>query len=246
MITAVKIPTLRGVIDRRLLVNYRVDPDAIAAVLPPPFRPKLLRGHAIGSICLIRLKDLRPRFVPAWAGLRSENAAHRIAVEWDEGGRAREGVFIPRRDTNSRLTGAVGGRLFPGEHHVAHFDVREEGDHVRIAMDSLDGTAHVRVAGRLASTLPSSSIFESLNEVSAFIERGSVGYSATQDNGRFDGLELRTRTWKVTPFDVREIASSFFEDARSFPLGKATFDCALVMRAIEHEWHACAPICCAA
>jgi len=30
--------------------------------------------------CLIRLKDIRPRFFPSFLGISSENAAHRIAV----------------------------------------------------------------------------------------------------------------------------------------------------------------------
>ena len=39
-----RIPALRGIIDRRVLVNYRVNPDVLQAVLPPPFHPKLVRG----------------------------------------------------------------------------------------------------------------------------------------------------------------------------------------------------------
>lgn len=237
------IPTLRGVIDRRLLVNYRVDPDAAARALPRPFRPKLHKGYAIGGICLIRLKEVRPRFAPAWVGIRSENAAHRIAVEWDEGGVAKEGVFIPRRDTASVMNRLAGGRLFPGEHHAARFDVREEGDAIRIDMKSVDSSAHVRVEGRVASSIASSSVFESLQEISTFFERGSVGYSATSDRGRFEGLELRTRTWSMTPFATTDVASSFFEDPERFGPGTVAFDSAVLMRGIEHEWHARAPIC---
>jgi hypothetical protein len=35
---------MTGRIARRLLVNYRVDPDAIAPLLPAPFRPALVDG----------------------------------------------------------------------------------------------------------------------------------------------------------------------------------------------------------
>jgi hypothetical protein len=49
----------------------------------PPFRPQLVHGWAVAGICLIRLGRLRPSRVPSAVGLRSENAAHRIAVEWD-------------------------------------------------------------------------------------------------------------------------------------------------------------------
>ena len=48
-----RLPTIQGLIDRRLLVNYRADPAAIERILPPPFRPKLHRGYAIAGICMI-------------------------------------------------------------------------------------------------------------------------------------------------------------------------------------------------
>ena len=114
-----RLPVIRGVIDRRILVNYRVDPTIVAPMLPPPFRPKLFRGVGLVGICLIRLKQLRPAFLPAWIGISSENAAHRTAVEWDENGTTREGVYVRRRDTNSWLNTLTGGRLFPGFHHHA-------------------------------------------------------------------------------------------------------------------------------
>lgn len=73
-------PPIRATIERRILVNYRVEPDALAATLPPPFRPVLVGGFGIGGICLIRLGDVRPAGLPAALGLTTENAAHRIAV----------------------------------------------------------------------------------------------------------------------------------------------------------------------
>ena len=142
------IPVLRGLIERRLLVNYRVDPEIAARLLPKPFRPKLIGGYAMAGICLIRLGKVRPRGLPSWVGIRSENAAHRIAVVWDEGGTEREGVFIPRRDTSSWLNQCAGGRLFPGEHSAASFDVEENGERFAVAMQSRDGETRVRVDGK--------------------------------------------------------------------------------------------------
>src|SRR5690606_15197977 len=103
-----QFPTIRGIIDRRSLVNYRVDPDALRKVFHEPFRPQLVGGVGIGGICLIRLKQVRPRHLPAFLGISSENAAHRIAVEWEQDGRLQTGVYIPRRDTPSRLNTLLG------------------------------------------------------------------------------------------------------------------------------------------
>lgn len=239
-----KIPTIHGLIDRRILVNYRVDAAVMERVLPPPFRPKTVRGWAMGGICLIRLKKIRPRFVPFPWGLRSENAAHRIAVEWDVDGATREGVYIPRRDTDSRLSIWVGGRLFPGQHHRAYFAVEESADRLDVALCSDDGDTHVRVRGHRVENFPSGSVFASLAEASAFFEAGSLGYSATAAAGRYEGLELRCQHWQVTPLAVEAVASSYFEDAARFPSGSVHFDSALLMRGIAHEWHGREDLCC--
>ena len=232
-----RIPVIRGVIDRRILANYRVDPEALARILPTPFRPKLVNGMGMAGVCLICMKHMRPRLVPSFVGISSENAAHRIAVEWDQQGQRREGVFIPRRDTSSRLNTLVGGKLFPGVHHHAHFQVHEHDDHYRIALDSDDHQTHLLMEGHVSTALPDNSIFGSLAEASAFFERGSLGYSVTAKPDEFDGLELRSFSWKVPPLAVERVESSFFEHRALFPAGSVAFDCALLMRGIDHEWH---------
>ena len=79
-------PELQGVIRRRILVNFRAEPEVVRRLLPAPFKPKQQAGHALVGVCLIRLEAIRPTGWPAWCGLSSENAAHRIAVEWEQGG----------------------------------------------------------------------------------------------------------------------------------------------------------------
>jgi hypothetical protein len=162
----------------------------------------------------------------------------RSAVEWDRNGQTREGVFIPRRDSSSRLNALAGGRLFLGLHQHAVFAVAERGNYFSVALESHDHSTRVGVAGRIAATLPADSVFASLDEASAFFERGALGYSATRDPDSFDGLELRSQAWRVEPLAIERAESSFFDDQRLFPAQAIRFDCALIMRGIAHEWHA--------
>jgi len=37
-----RVPAIRGIIDRRILANYHVDPEMIRQVLPAPFEPQLV------------------------------------------------------------------------------------------------------------------------------------------------------------------------------------------------------------
>src|SRR5215212_4816029 len=98
----VRAPVMTATIERRLLINYQADPEVLARVLPAPFRPHLVGGVGLAGICLIRLGNVHPAGGPG-VGITTENAAHRIAVEWDTADGPERGVYIPRRDTSSRL-----------------------------------------------------------------------------------------------------------------------------------------------
>jgi hypothetical protein len=223
-------------VERRILINYRVRQDVLADMLPAPFRVLAVDGYAIAGICLIRLGAIRPAGLPAAVGLRTENAAHRVAVEWDTADGPVAGVYIPRRDTNSGLTALLGGRLFPGWHHRARFAVAEGDGHIRIQMDARDGSAAIAVRARLADRLPSASVFSNIDAASRFFSCAPVGYSVRSDGQGFDGVELGCVGWNFQPLTVDELASSYFDDASRFPPGTVTFDSAFLMRDLNSTW----------
>jgi Uncharacterized conserved protein (COG2071) len=228
----IKIPTIHGIIERRMLINYAIDPLVAQAQLPAPFRPLLHNGSAIGGICLIRLKDIKPKGLPFLPGIGSENGAHRFAVEWDEDGVTKQGVYIPRRDTSSRLNALAGGRVFPGKHYKANFNVTEQNGHYSVGFTSSDATTLAVTA--TAANAFNSAIFADLDSASAFFKNGCLGY--TPGAGGFDGLTLHTYSWEVQPLQVDLLQSSYFDDQKFFPKGSVTFDNALLMKNIEHEW----------
>ena len=65
---AMRIPVIRGVIDRRILVNYHVDPNVLAALLPAPFRPKVIHGARHGRDLPDPAQERQARFPPGVAG----------------------------------------------------------------------------------------------------------------------------------------------------------------------------------
>lgn len=228
-----KIPTIHGYIDRRILINFTADPKVVEKIIPFPFRPKIYKDKAIVGICLIRLKHIKPKGLPDFLGVNSENGAHRIAVEWDENGETKTGVYIPRRDTSLKLNTIVGGRLFPGKHFLAKFNVIEENGNYHIDFKSSDNTETLIDAKEIA-IFNDNSIFKTLEKASDFFMNGDLGYSPNKN--KFDGLKLKTYKWEVRPLDVLNIKSSFFENEEIFPQGSVVFDNALLMTNIEHEW----------
>jgi len=179
--TTMKIPTIHGYIDRRILINFTADPKSVEKIIPFPFRPKIYKDKAIVGICLIRLKNIKPKVLPDFIGVNSENGAHRIAVEWDENGETKSGVYIPRRDTSLKLNTWVGGRIFPGRHYHAKFNVEEEKGNYHIDFKSSDGT-EILIDATETNLFSDTSIFETLNNASDFLKMATLVTLQTKIN----------------------------------------------------------------
>jgi hypothetical protein len=224
------LPALSAVIERRLLINYRLDPSVAAGMLPPGLRPQLVNGHSVAGVCLIRLGDMRPSWLPASLGWRAENAAHRIAVEWDDDSGVHQGVYIPVRHSASRIPVVVGGRLFPGVHRHARFTASETANRIRVELDASDlrVSADVAVVSEWRSRL-----FPTIDDASAFFRAGSTGWSPRRNSRELDGLTLDTEHWRVEPGRLLNVESSFFD---ALPRGSAQLDSVLVMRDVPITW----------
>ena len=233
--------TMSGVIDHRILLNYRIDPDVASRVLPAAFRPKLVNGCAIGGICQVSLSSMRPRGLPGALGVSSHNVAHRIAVEHNEG----EGVYIPRRDTSSVLSALAGGRIFPGAYRRSNFEVESDRDQYRVDVQDSDGRPILKARAQVSDRLPESSVFGSVGEASDFFRGGNVGWSPSLNPALHDTIELWVDDWRIEALDVPWEHSGYFSDESRFPKGSVTFDSGLIMRGHYHEWRAGEPIDCA-
>jgi hypothetical protein len=234
----VRTSTIKATIERRILVNYRVDPDALARILPKPFRPALVGDFGIAGICLIRLGGIRPAGPPAALGVTSENAAHRVAVEWDTADGPVTGVYIPRRDTSSRLGALLGGRAFPGWQHRARFQVEEGDGSYRVEVSSHDGDVQITVGAHHSALVMPGSVFGTLDQASGFFRCAPVGYAATPDAGVFDGVALTAEGWAIQLLHLDEVRSSFFEDPARFAPGTSTPDSAFLMAGLDTSWRA--------
>jgi hypothetical protein len=127
----------------------------------------------------------------------------------------------------------VGGRVFPGKHYRAKFDVKEHNGNYHVAFKSSDDTL-VGIDAKVTSAFDPSSIFKDIDTASAFFKAGALGFSPNKK--RYDGLLLNTFKWEVKPLEVTNVRSSFFENEQIFPKGSVNFDNALLMTNIHHEW----------
>jgi hypothetical protein len=228
------LPVIHGLIARRVLLNFRAEPAAVQRLLPEPLKVQTQVNYAIIGVCLIRFEQLRPIGMPASFGISTENMAHRVAVLYPTATGMKPGVYIWRRETNSQLIACLGGTVFPGVHTRGQFDVSDSPDSLSMNVTSADGNADVVFHARPAEWTATPA-FTALDGASDFFCHGSCGYSVTSDGRSFEGLELRTENWRVQPLHADVQRVSFFENM--LPNGAFEFDCALIMRNVQHSWH---------
>ena len=218
------VPEVHARLRRRLLISYRVQPEVAGGLLPEGFRPQLIGGSALAGVCVLGLEAVRPHWSRVQRGLRSENAAHRMAVEWDGPDGIERGVFIFQRHSSSWLPVLLGGRLFPGVHRRARFAVGESAGRYALTMragsHSLD--ADVESGGEW-----SSGVFESLDEASEFYRAGRIGWSLSRDGHGVEPVALTSAAWSVEGAHLHSLRSSFFD---ALPAGTVEFDSVVVMR----------------
>jgi hypothetical protein len=225
-----KIPELSAVIERRLLISYSVDPPVLEGFLPPSLRLQLVNGKAVAGACFIRLGSLRPAFIKPNIGWTGENAAHRIAVEYeDENGVTQHGVYVPQRHANSWVPVLAGGRIFPGVQEKASFTVSETQERIQVGFASKETVFKADVTTGAAWK---SDLFPTVEEASAFYQNAPVAFSP-DGKGKPEGLKLSTDAWKVEPGHMVAMESSFYE---GLPAGSVEFDHVLVMRNVPITW----------
>ncbi len=227
-----KLPVLKGHMARRILLNYRVNADLLATLLPKPLRPMTWRGFGIAGICLIRLESVRPEGLPAWLGMDSENAAHRVAVCWEEDGVTRTGVHVLRRDTSSWITHRAGSRLFPGRFGRADFDIATSTGRweIRAAGPAME----VDLSLSLADAPPETSLFRDIAEASSFFQSGALGWS--EGSNGLEGMSIELEGWDLRPLQIHRVRASFFDDVVRFPTETIALDSAFVMEHLPLRW----------
>jgi hypothetical protein len=222
--------TLRAQVRRRLLISYRVDPAIAQSLIPEQFRPQIVDGSAVAGVCMIGLQSVRPGWLRPRVGIRTENVAHRISVEWDENGKTRSGVYIVERHSSALLPVLAGGRLFPGVQKRARFDLDETESRFRVSMSApeIRVSVDVQLGGEWTSSL-----FPTVEAASAFHEQGAVGWSPRRNGLGVEPLELTSKEWVVEAGQVVSLRSSYFD---ALPDGAAVLDSVLIMRDLPFFW----------
>jgi hypothetical protein len=169
-------------------------------------------------------------FVSFDCSMFAENAAHRVAVEWETPEGVQTGVFIPERHSSSLVPVLLGGRILPGKHSLAQFQVNETDTDFDVELTSKDN--HVHVQTHLSNEWDSS-LFENWEQASNFYKNSPTGWSPKVNGVGEEGMSLTADNWSVKPAKTTLLKSSFYD---AIPSSDITYDHTLVMQKISSHW----------
>lgn len=221
-------PAVRGVVQSRILVNYRVGLDALDTVLAEPFRAREVgeTGKGLGTVCITTVEDARPEFVPVSVGVSIEMATHRVYAKVEGGGE--HCVYVPWRGVSSGFQAFLLGSLLPTEYERADFRKEKTDTARRIRVDCGVDLVGVAFYETDREDVNDDSVFYSVESASTFLCEAGVEYSMTGDV--YTGIETCPEHADLEPVGVADVRSNYFGK-----LG-CEFDSAFRMAEVEHAW----------
>jgi hypothetical protein len=169
---SIKYPfAMCGWIERCWLFTFREPVADVADLVPAPLSPVTRGGLAFWNVVVCEIADMRPKGTPRVLGLRYRHAAYRLYVRHKaEGMPAIEGLYFLRSDADSRLISTAGKWLSDFNFHHANITIEDGDAETRLAINSPDAAAEIRIDRDTPPTLDSGSPFGSLFEAKAALK----------------------------------------------------------------------------
>jgi hypothetical protein len=219
------ITHLRGPIGCRLLIVYRTDPRALAALLPPELAPAEFKGHGLAALVYTHRVRASGRWWKAPPSQGGDLLSLRFDAQFHGESPQRAAVWIPRRDTSSELSARMSSLLLPGEHQCCDVALEQSECALELCVKSTRGEELYLRAG-LAGELRGS-LFANPRELEHWlaeprIVRPKSPFEALEPE--FDRSALASGRLAAEPIEVRVLRAHPFDDPQIFAPGTVELD----------------------
>lgn len=206
---------MRGQLDRRIVVAYRVCAEELAAALPTSSQPLTHRGVGFVLTSLNCIKQWRPAFLPPEFGISIHRLLLTTPIERDGGDQARpkmHQLWKERCSEGSVHTLLRGNRL----------QISESLDHLEVSVESSAQTLF-SLSAFLTPALPSSSAFRTLCEAKFVVDCEAVG-------------EFELGQACCLPLHVDYLYNWIVDQSDCCPFDSMEFDSAFLVRREARRW----------
>jgi uncharacterized protein YqjF (DUF2071 family) len=226
-----------------LSINYRVEPDALAALLPAPLEPERHKGHAWVQVLVSSLRDLRPEGVPALFGQCFYQVSYRAAVQYRApSGTVHRGGYFVRSETNHPVMRAIGNALAEFRFHefgAADMVMLREGERLTVGVDPElefpDGRLVSVVDTRPLPGPPPGSSWSSLDELHGPLIECYDAFGVDAAGGHLYVLTIDRDPWQARFVRPESLYSEYF-DRGALGGGVAELDSVLHLTECRYRW----------
>ena len=226
-----------------LSINYRVDPAALAPLLPAPLEPEVHKGHGWVQVLMSSLRDMRPPGIPSLFGTCFYQVSYRAAVRYrDAFGAWRRGGYFVRSETNHPVMRAVGNALAEFKFHdfgAADMVMLRDGDRLTVGVDpspeTPDGKLVSVVDTRPLGAPPPGSCWSSLAELHEPLVECYDALGVDAEQGHLYILTIDRDPWNARFVAPQNVYCEYF-DTGPLGRGKGELDSVLHLEECRYRW----------
>lgn len=213
---------LRGTVMRRFLINYPVLPEVLGRFLPQGAELSTWAGFAWVSACFVKIKRMRPAFLPeALGGIEFNYLIHRTRARLPyPDGKKRESVLVLQPNINRKFFSHIGRRA-PGVNFIPRdIALVTTADSYRITMKEESGTLLFEAElprSSFKKQLPDGSKFTSLQQADRFLLWISHGGEWQADAGRLRLFAETHDPWDASAGTCQTKYNGFLESLGQGP-----------------------------
>jgi hypothetical protein len=223
-----------------LVLTWALPAPVLGPLVPPGLSLDTYDGHwGFVVIALVQTRDLRPAFLPAWAGRDYALTGYRIFVKHrDQAGRTRRGLHILRSDTDKRDMKLGGNLLTHYRYRLARIGITPSAGELEVRIATPRREADLHVVARLAdepAALPVGSPFRSDRDARRFAGPLPWTFDHEPQTSSIVMIHARRSAWQPRQTDV-EVRTCGFLEREPFRSADPRLASAYHVAGIDYGW----------
>jgi uncharacterized protein YqjF (DUF2071 family) len=219
------------------LVNFGVNPEAVASYLPKGLVPKLHHGEAYISVVIAKLEKMRPAFLPKSFGITYNQVVYRLVVNKD----GERGVYFLRSDADNSLMCFLGNMFSYFKFHRANIDIVNSQNRLEFSLKGIDSdVANIHSIFDIAGAsleLPASSKFQSLDEAKIYLVELFTAFGCMPNGKTINRVKIKRGEWQVSLVADHCAEYNYLKSGLFFPTANCRLDSVFYVQSIPYYWN---------
>jgi Uncharacterized conserved protein (COG2071) len=226
--------------EHSLVVTWALPAGTLEPLVPPGLTLDTYDSQwGFVVIAVVQTRNLRPAFLPGWAGSDYALTGYRIFVRHrDRTGRTRRGLHILRSDTDRRTMKLGGNLLTHYRYRLSGIDIGAAPDRLDVRITTRGAEADLHVVARLAAEpapLPPTSPFRSARDARRFAGPLPWTFDYEPQTRSIVMIRARRTAWDPQPTAVDIKTCSFLERA-PFSAARPRLASAFHVGGVDYSW----------